>query len=193
MLRRLILRWLAALLLFAATPVFAEESVPICFNYGCAAEQAAVFSEQQLEWLRDIMGIADNPEQERALVSLTVGRLYVWAGEQTPVAADRGGNLADDGQPGSMDCIDHSTTTTRFLRLMERHGALRFHRVLDPAKRGVVFQHLSAQIQEIGPELMHAETEHIQRFAVDSWYVDNGQPAIVLPLDEWKDGGGPDV
>ena len=197
MLRRQISRWLAALLLFVATflaaPVFADEEFPICFNYGCAAEQTTVFSEQQLEWLHDIMSIADNAEQERALISLTLGRLYLWAGGQTPVVADRGGNLADDGQPGSMDCIDHSTTTTRFLLMMERHGALRFHRVLEVAKRGVIWQHLSAQIEEIGPDLMHAETEHIRRYAVDSWYVDNGQPAIVLPIDEWKDGGGPDV
>jgi hypothetical protein len=31
------------------------------------------------------------------------------------------------------------------------------------------------------------------RFAVDSWFVDNGQPAVILPLDEWKKGAGPDV
>ena len=31
------------------------------------------------------------------------------------------------------------------------------------------------------------------RFAVDSWFVDNGQAAVILPLGEWKEGAGPDV
>lgn len=30
-------------------------------------------------------------------------------------------------------------------------------------------------------------------YAVDSWFVDNGEAAIVLPLAEWLNGGGPDV
>jgi hypothetical protein len=92
-----------------------------------------------------------------------------------------------------MDCIDHSTTTTRFLRLLERRGALRFHRVLEPARRGLVFQHLAARIEEIGPSLMPAETEQIRRFAVDSWYVDNGRPAPIIPMELWQEGNDPDV
>ena len=33
----------------------------------------------------------------------------------------------------------------------------------------------------------------VPRFVVDSWFVDNGQPAVILPLAEWKEGAGPDV
>jgi len=32
-----------------------------------------------------------------------------------------------------------------------------------------------------------------QRYVVDSWFVDNGEPAVVLPLAEWLNGGGPNV
>ena len=32
-----------------------------------------------------------------------------------------------------------------------------------------------------------------QRYVVDSWFVDNGEPAVVLPLAEWLKGGGPNV
>ncbi len=72
-------------------------------------------------------------------------------------------------------------------------GAPRFRRVLDPVQRVWIFQHFSAQIEEIGPSLMHAETEHVRRFAVDSWYVDNGRPAPVIPLKRWQEGNDPDV
>ena len=31
------------------------------------------------------------------------------------------------------------------------------------------------------------------RYVVDSWFADNGQPAVVLPENEWLKGGGPNV
>jgi hypothetical protein len=187
------MRRLAFLLMFLAAAAQADEAVSICFNYGCAVEEPAVFSEIRLTWAEEMLAVADAPEKERQLLSLVIGRLYAWAGQQTPVNLDRAGNFNDDGVRGAMDCIDHSTTTTRFLRLLERRGALRFHRVLEPAQRGLLIQHFSAQIEEIGPRLMHAETEHIRRFAVDSWYVDNGRAAPVIPIEFWREGKNPDV
>lgn len=181
------MRWLAFLLVFCAAGTRAEEAVPICFNYGCASESVVVFSERQLNFSEDVLAMANTAEEERLLLSLVVGRFYAWAGEQTPIRADRGGNYADEGVSGAMDCIDHSTTTTRFLQLLEKRGALHFHRVLEPVWRGWVFQHASAQIEEIGPEMINAETEHVRRFVVDSWYVDNGLPAPVMPLERWYD------
>ncbi len=188
------MRWLSAfLLIFCSAAVQADEAVSICFNYGCATEQTAVFSEIRLTWTEEILAAADTAERERQLLSLVMGRLYAWAGQQTPIHVDRGGNFNDEGVPGAMDCIDHSTTTTRFLRLLERRGALHFHRVLEPSKRGWILQHFSAQIEEIGPKQMHAETEHIRRFAVDSWYVDNGRSSPIIPMDLWQGGSDPDV
>jgi len=63
--------------------------------------------------------------------------------------------------------------------------------VLAPARRGVILQHFSAQIEEVGPSLMAAETEQVRRFAVDSWYVDNGRAAPVMPIDLWEEGSEP--
>lgn len=187
------MRRLAFLLLFCATAASADEAVSVCFNYGCAAEEVAVFSDIRLAWAQEMLAAADSAERERGLLSVVMGRLYFWAGQQTAIHADRGGNFADDGVRGAMDCIDHSTTTTSFLRMLERRGALRFHRVLEPAQRGWVFQHFSAQVEEIVASQMHAETEHVRRFAVDSWYVDNGRPAPVIPLELWREGNDPDV
>lgn len=185
------LRHLGLLLLLACGLARADEAINVCFNFGCAAEQSVRFSEPRLTWAQELLATADSAERERSLLSLVVGRLHGWAGEQSPIAADRAGNYEDGGVQGGMDCIDHATTTTRLLALLERRGALRFHRVLSPAHRGVFFEHYSAQIEEIGPELMPAETEHIRRYAVDTWYVDNGRPAPVMPIDLWKEGSDP--
>jgi len=121
-----------------------------------------------------------------------------------------------------MDCIDHSTSTTRLLELVEARGWLRFHRVVEPARRTrFILQHFSAVVEVLSAEERIARlppgqalagcncTEDGQvieeaaegdggdrpgeRYVVDSWFVDNGEPAVVLPLAEWLKGGGPNV
>ncbi|MGL5632677.1 MAG: hypothetical protein ACRDD3_09965, partial [Azovibrio sp.] len=59
----------------------------------------------------------------------------------------------------------------------------------EPARRGIIFQHFSAVV-----EVLH-EPEKIppERYVVDSWFVDNGKPAVILPLAAWMQGEGPDV
>jgi hypothetical protein len=65
-----------------------------------------------------------------------------WAGQQTPIHADRGGNFDDQGVHGAMDCIDHSDHHHELpAPAGKAWGALRFHRVLEPAQRGWMFQH----------------------------------------------------
>jgi hypothetical protein len=176
--------WPMALLL-TAVAAQADESVAICFNYGCNAERPVVFSDRRLAQIGTLLASAPTAARERQLLAQAVGHLYAWAAEQTPIGVDRGGNYADDGQRGRMDCIDHSTTTDRFLRLIERHGWLRFHRVTDIVvrHRWLFGQHFSAVVEQ---------KDDGARFVIDSWFVDNGRPAVVLPLAKWQDGEDPD-
>ncbi len=142
-----------ALLSCATGTALADETVSVCYNYGCAREQWVNFSEERLAGIRAALAAATTAEYERAELAPIIGRMYAWAGQQSPIKVDRGGNYADDGVNGAMDCIDHSTTTTRLLRLLESRGWLRFHRVLEPARRTrfLIFQHLSAVIEEASP------------------------------------------
>ncbi|GHT96223.1 hypothetical protein AGMMS49545_20670 [Betaproteobacteria bacterium] len=128
---------------------------------------------------------AKDAAEERARLAVVIGRLYALAAEQSPIGGDRGGNFADDGVYGRMDCIDHSTNTTAFLRLLEARGALRWHKVLPPARRlrFWLLQHFSALI----------EAAEGAQYVVDSWFVDNGEAAIILPLEDWEKGEGLDV
>ena len=188
-------RWMSvAVLLMGAGGAWGAEAVDVCYDYGCAVEAPVLFSGDQLAVVAELMGLARTAEDERALLALAVGRLYTWSGEQTPVWRDRGGNIDDDdNEAGRMDCIDHSTTTTRFLNLIEAHGWLRFHRVLPVERRTlfIVSQHFSAAIEELGPVRDPEHTEP-ERFVVDTWFRDNGQPAVILPLEDWQDGAGPE-
>ncbi|GHU17700.1 hypothetical protein FACS189475_01940 [Betaproteobacteria bacterium] len=175
----------------AANAADAGEQVSVCFNYGCLTQEDVVFSEAQLGELGQWLWRAHTPAEERVVIGEAVGRLLGWAGRQSSISADKGGNYADDAVYGRMDCIDHSTTTTRLLRLLERRGLLRFHRVLEPARRlrFLVLQHYSALIEETGDD---RDDSAPARFVVDSWFFDNGHPAAVMPLDAWMSGESPD-
>jgi hypothetical protein len=158
------------------------EVVVICYNYGCNSRGQVDFGEAHFAELGGLLAGAADASAERALISLAIGRMYAVAGGQTPVWRDKGGNLQDGGENGQMDCIDHSTYTTAFLRLLKRRGWLRFHEVLEPLRRARFFvfaEHWAAQIREPGAN---------QAYAVDSWYVDNGRPVPVLSVDAWRKG-----
>ena len=175
----------------SAGPVMADERVEICYNYGCLVRAEVVFSELRLVEIAGRLRLADSAVAERAILARVVGQLYRWAGEQSPIGADRPGNYLDFGENGMMDCIDHSESTTQLLRMLEARGLLRFHAV-EPVSRRVrwVFaQHFSAVIRERSEE----SPADGARFVVDSWFGEHGDPAVVLPLEDWLDGEGPNV
>ncbi|MBL8448246.1 MAG: hypothetical protein JNJ44_12630 [Zoogloeaceae bacterium] len=175
------------------SPAIAQEQVLICYNYGCQSQEAVSFSAMQLEPIRTMLARTNDAVEERQDLAVAVGQLYRWAGTLTPIFADRAGDFADDGVPGRMDCIDHAVSTTGLLRMLERRGWLRFHRVLEPARRArFIFQHFSAVVEEIGPD-PEATAEDIgpRQYAMDSWFVEHGEAAVVLPLEEWLRGAGP--
>ncbi|MDP2795444.1 MAG: hypothetical protein Q8O25_15415 [Sulfurisoma sp.] len=163
-------------------------AIDVCYNYGCVAEGKVSFSGRQLSEPRRLLGMAGDSVRERSVLAQVIGRMYAWAAEQTPVGNDKAGNFADGGIHGQMDCIDHSITTTRFLRLLEQRGWLRFHRVLDPVRRSTfIFEHFSAAIEDLGDGVSVIRTDDEKRtWVVDSWYVDNGKPAWVAPLEKWE-------
>jgi hypothetical protein len=171
------------LLAFTTTAAHGDE-VSICYNYGCNTSAKVVFSQKQLDQLHQIFMQDNNAAEERLDISKAIGVFETFSGQQTPTWQDKGGNSNDDGVNGRMDCIDHSHNTTQYLQLLQAHGWLKFHHVLAAVKRAplIVNVHWAAQIEEIANH---------HRFVVDSWFFDNGKPALVMDLNNWMDGGGP--
>jgi hypothetical protein len=208
-----------ALALAASSALAAPAAVEICYDWSCARSASVTFADADLARIGARLAGAADAAGERLAIADAVGELYRLAGDATPIGHDRAGNWADQDVEGRMDCIDHSTTTTRLLRLMAARGWLRFHRVLEPARRTrfLIGQHLSAVVEEIAPasqpvavaaaaQLVADDAQpapvrvHVPstaavpaRYVVDSWFVDNGKPAVVLPLEDWMKGDGPNV
>jgi hypothetical protein len=156
------------------------DTLSICFNYSCAEEAKVYFAAAALNPLEQWLNAAPDDEGERRILALVIGRMYAVSGQQTPIHADRGGNFDDGGLNGRMDCIDHSTNTTRFLQLLELRGWLQHHVVLDPVWRGrLLWAHRAARIRSL---------QSGEEFVVDSWFFDTGQPAAVFPLRDWLRG-----
>lgn len=179
------MKWLLPLALLVAVGVAQPETVTVCYNYGCLNQAEVHYDESQMAVIRLLVDNAPSADDERQRLSLAIGWLLGWAGEQSPIAADRGGNYADQGVHGRMDCIDHAATTSQLLQMIEARGWLHHHRVLPPASRFryLFAAHYAAQIEELAP--VPGSPSH---YVVDSWFRDNGQPAVINELSNWLAG-----
>lgn len=183
-----------------------DESVEVCYNYDCRARATVRFDDQALDPVRRVLAEAADAAAEREAIAYAMGWMYFLAGQQTPIWRDRGGNF-DDGDylNGRMDCIDHSTNTTAFLRVLERRGWLRHHRVLDPVRRGRFLDiHWAGHVAEVpsagvpsgeasenAASLQATGSADGREYVVDTWFHDPGHPAMVAPLRDWMRGARP--
>lgn len=163
-----------------ATETVSLAAVPICYNFNCRAR--ATISIPQSEW-SEVVDWFETPattaEQERDQIRRAVGWLEVIAGRHTPIHLDRPQNDVAGGSHGQMDCIDESLNVTTFLRLLEREGLLKFHRVVDRAYRRTMWdQHWAGQIEDITTR---------ERWVVDSWFHEYGMLPYVQTAHSWGD------
>jgi hypothetical protein len=164
-----------------------REHFSVCFDHSCTTVVTDALT--QAEWDRATQPLK-NPSttaaEERLAVAEAIAIFEQIVGRHTGTYRDKGRNLRGFGQPGQMDCIDESTNTTTYLRLLERGGLLHLHRVLERSTRFGLFAgmpHTTAVIEDTGTG---------DRYAVDSWFLDNGQPPYIVRLEVWKAGGEPD-
>lgn len=162
------------------------EQFDFCWGGTCAEVLRTGLTQQ--EWQR-VRALFQPPPAdaatERETLRHAIGLLESIMGPKTGTAQDKAGTFGNGAWPGQLDCNDETTNTTSYLRLMLADGLLRYHRVLDTTTRGgfLIFgRHSSAVIQELASG---------EKFAVDSWFYDNGQPAMVLPLQTWSGGWKP--
>jgi hypothetical protein len=159
----------------------------VCFDHTCRTIVTRSFSPG--EWQRITLPLqvpALSAAAERIAIAQTIALMEQLVGEKTGTSGDRGGNLAGFGQPGQMDCIDESNNATTYLKLLQQDGLLKHHQVKGRATRFGLragMPHTTAVIEDVAAQ---------QRYAVDSWFFDNGEPPVIMPLEEWKTGWRPD-
>ncbi len=158
----------------------------ICHGHTC--NQFSFISLTDTQW-KTIEALfipsAIEPKQEREQIKLAIALLEKLTGEQAGTYRDRAQNFTDQGLNGQLDCIDEATNSTVYLRMLFDAGLLQFHRQASRTSRGgLIAPHNTATIIENSSNI---------RYAVDSWFADNGQAPAIIPLSLWQSGWKPDV
>lgn len=156
----------------------------VCVGGGCAEVKNVSLTDAEWRIVTDIFTHAGqtNAEQERGLIALAVGAMEKIVGDETDTATDRAGTFGNSNYPGQLDCNDEAINSTTYMRLMRQNRLIKLHEVEDMRTRNFFFSgwpHSTAVIHEVATG---------NRFAVDSWFYDNGFPATVVPFSEWKSG-----
>ena len=157
-----------------------------CGGYGCDKPHRIRLSEVQ--WAKVQVIFNETPrdaDEERARIAEAIGLLEAMAGNQAGTLNDRGGTLPWLFAAGQLDCFSEASNTSNFLGLLARDELLRFQEVNEPRMRGLPFttsgfyNHATAVIEE---------SETGDQYVVDSWFFDNGEPAVIVPLEDWLNG-----
>lgn len=156
--------------------------------HGNTCRYITTLSLTRAEWrqVSELFSTVTSAGEERERIRQAIGLLEVIIGEKTGTSMERGENASGGTPEGQMDCVDESTNTTVYLTLMQRENLLQWHRVQHRVSRGVSslqWPHFTAVIRDMQSGLP---------YAVDSWFLDNGQPPFIVPLAEWQRGWRPE-
>jgi hypothetical protein len=161
------------------------EAFEICTGGGCAEIKQVSLTND--EWkvitaiFEDTSPTQDAP-LERKHIAAAIGALEKVVGAKTGTSTDRAGTFDNSRYPGQLDCNDEAINSTTYMRLMYQHDLIKLHAIESMGTRSYFlfgWPHSTAVIHELATG---------ERYAVDSWFYDNGYPATIVPFASWKSG-----
>lgn len=172
---------------FVASPTVQHFS--ICFGGTCS--QRATVGLSREEWSRVRSTFTPAPTTaaaEREAIRRAIALLQRIVGPKTGTAHNLGENRGH-GLPGQMDCVDQSIDTSVYLTLLQKDGLLHWHRLAGRSTRGP----FTAVMQWPHSTAVIVDTDNHVEYAVDAWFLDNGNPPFIVPLRKWANGWRPDA
>lgn len=169
--------------IYKQTPTLA--AFDICTGGGCAEIKHTFITDSEWKTISAIFadsGQAVDAVSERKHIADAIGALEKIVGIKTATDTDRAGTFDNSSYPGQLDCNDEAINSTTYMRLMQQHGLIKLHAVEDMRTRSYFlfgWPHSTAVIHELASG---------ERYAVDSWFYDNGAPATIVPFAVWKSG-----
>lgn len=161
------------------------DNYSICYGHSCAHFASISLNENQWNSIISLFKGISLPSQEREAIKQAIALFEQYSGKQAETSQDRAKNNMSGGTKGQLDCIDEATNTTVYLRLLANEHLLLFHQQASRTSRGgLIAPHNTATI---------TETESKQRYAIDSWFEENGERPYILPLNIWKQGWEPEI
>lgn len=171
--------------IFRQTPTLAQFEV--CQGGGCFETNQLSINDAEWGGIKQIFNSkAASAEEERAQISKAIAEFERIVGAKNGTAKDLAGTFFDGKLAGQLDCNDEAINSTTYMRLLKANGLMQFHEVEDIRTRNFFFTgwpHTTAVIRDIKTG---------ERFAVDSWFYDNGKPATIVTFAKWKANYRPD-
>ena len=163
------------------------ESFPHCRSYGCAKIDLLSLSKKEISIIKSIFKTNINKEKERQNIKKYIAFLEQAVGEKTGTKNDVAGTYLRLGSY-QHDCIDESTNTTTYLILLDQIGLLKFHDVNALTSRPPIIS------GRLGPHrtAVIVEKDTGVKYAVDSWFHDNGVEPEIIELNTWRWGWHPE-
>lgn len=161
------------------------DTLSVCSGTGCTYRNPVRLGDGDWSKIDALFAVpAEGPADERRRLGLAIGIMEILVGPQAGTKRDLGRNVFGRKHSEQLDCVDEAVNTTTYLRLIEERGHIRYHQVGLPANR--IIEVLNAHNTAVV-----IDTATGVEYAVDSWFYDNGSPAVVLPLVTWRRGWDP--
>lgn len=155
----------------------------VCHGNGCVIRSEV--SLAGYHWGR-VMGLFDepakSPARERKKISQAIAMIETIVGKKIGTHTDVGKNAYKYYDKGQMDCVDETINTSLYLRFLKKGGALAWHVVAGPLRRGFIRPHNTAVVSEIRSG---------DSYAIDSWFFKNGEEPAIVPVKDWLSGWRP--
>jgi hypothetical protein len=170
--------------IFRQTPSLSQ--FEICQGGGCAEISKASLTELEWNAVTRIFNVPTKsaPEDkelvERQKIAQAIGLLEDLVGKKIGTSADLAGTFFDGKLTGQQDCNDEAINTTTYMRLLKSNGYMPLHEIEDMRTRNFFFTgwpHTTAVMRDIKTG---------ERYAVDSWFYDNGHAATIVTFKQWK-------
>ena len=153
----------------------------ICQGGGCAQNDKVSLTPAEWQPVAILFVPAPaNAQAERKQIALAIGLLEEIVGKKIGTSGDLAGTFDNSAYQGQQDCNDEAINSTTYMRLLQQNGLMQFHAIEDMRTRNFFFTgwpHTTAVVREI---------ETAERYAVDSWFYDNGHAATIVPFVLWK-------
>lgn len=153
----------------------------VCYNWSCAVRELVTFSAADLAAVKGYLSQCTGNSLHDRVQKLRVGiwQLQMVAQKYLPqLANDREINEFDREVEGRLDCVDSSSNTTNYLRILQDLGQLPGWTVTSPEVRNLMDFHgvhwTAVVINNDG-----------SRWSVDSWFRPHGHLPFVMPLAAW--------
>ncbi len=108
------------------------DKVFVCSSYGCRKQTPFKFTAADIAEVKKIMSAkrTATPAGEREATKAALAWMGHRADTAVGTAGDRpGDDMAGNGDPGQMDCVDVATNLSSYALVMERHKLFRHHSV----------------------------------------------------------------